>query len=176
MRNSSRSGFTIIELLVVVAIIGTIGAIVLVSLSESREHSRNTARISQIKEYQKAFDLYYSDKGHYPKFGNNETATICLGDYDDNRCWANGTGFFERAAVNAEIAPLYMGRIPDGETKMFGQGGGTEYEGMIYIHQDFGKAYSIRYFMEGNDKSCILDGTVASNVGDDTLCILSVGS
>ncbi len=174
MRNSSRTGFTLIELLVVVAIIGIIAAIVMVALSDSREHSRNVARVAQIKEYQKAFDLYYSDTGHYPRFGSGATATMCLGDYPDNACWANGSGNLERTAISDAITPHYMGMIPAGETIMFGQGGGTEYEGMVYIHQNYGKAYTIRYFMEGNNKDCLLDKTTAANTGDDTLCTLEV--
>jgi len=176
MKNSTRSGFTLIELLVVVAIIGIIASIVMVALSDSREHSRNVARVAQIKEYQKAFDLYYSDTGHYPMFGSGATATMCLGDYLDNACWANGTGNLERTAIPTAITPHYLGMIPAGEDIMFGQGGGTEYEGMIYIHQNYGKAYTIRYFMEGNDKDCLLDKTTATNTGDDTLCTLVVES
>lgn len=174
MMKKFKSGFTLIELLVVIAIIGIIASIALISLEESRQKSRNASRVTQIKEYQKAFNLYFSDTGHYPMFGSGETATMCLGDYSDNSCWNNGTGILERSAVADAITPHYMGRIPDGESIMFGEGNSTLYEGMIYTHQDFGKQYTIRYFMQGNDRSCILDGASATNVGSDTLCTLVV--
>lgn len=177
MRKANTSGFTLLELIIVIAIIGIISAIVMVALSDSREHSRNTARVAQIKEYQKAFNLYYSDTGYYPKFGVNETnAWMCLGDYPDDRCWQNGgTGTIERETIANAIVPKYMGQMPKGETIMFGQGGNL-YEGMIYTHANYGKSYKIQYIMEGSNKSCILDGATGSNLGgsDFTLCTLVV--
>ncbi len=59
-------GFTLIELLVVIAIIGILASIVLVSLSSARAKSRDGQRISELKEMQKALELYYSDHGRYP--------------------------------------------------------------------------------------------------------------
>ncbi len=175
MNQTYKKGFTLLELIIVVALIALISAIVMVALSDSREHSRNTARVAQIKEYQKAFNLYYSDTGYYPRFGSGETAVMCLGDYPDNNCWQNGSSVLERTAIANAIVPKYMGQIPQAETVLFGQGG-TMHEGMTYRHQNYGKAYTIQYFMEGNDKDCLIDGATGSNVGDDTLCTLVVSS
>lgn len=172
-QNKNR-GFTLIELIIVITIIAILTAIILAALGESREKSRNTARISQIQEYQKAFNLYYSGSGHYPRFGDGQTATMCLGDYDDNACWQGGNSIVERSVISDAVVPQYMGRIPEGETITFGQGSGATYEGMTYTHENYGKSYTIRYFMEGNNRPCVLDNTTSSNVGDDTLCTLVV--
>lgn len=169
-RRYSLTGFTLIELIIVIAIIAIISAIVIVSLDESREKSRNAARISQIKEYQKAFSLYYSQTGSYPKFGANESSEMCLGDYPDDKCGENGTGKLERTAIANAIVPQYMGRIPEGETRMFA----GNFEGMTYTFQNYGKSYSIKYYMEGRNRSCVLPDTVASDANSDTLCILTV--
>ena len=59
-------GFTLIELLVVIAIIGILASIVLVSLTGARVKARDGQRISELKEMQKALELYYSDNGRYP--------------------------------------------------------------------------------------------------------------
>ena len=178
-----KRGFTLIELLVVIAIIGIIAAIVMVALEESRQSSRNTARVSQIKEYQKAFNLFYSDTGHYPHFGSlttNPTSQMCLGDYpplDDydgtygsGTCWGSPSTWNERVTIANAIVPNYMNRIPAGETKSFGTGR----VGMVYRSENYGKSYTIMYYMEGNDRSCILDGANPTNNGPDTLCTLTV--
>jgi len=178
MRTLKR-GFTLIELLVVIAIIGIIGTVVVVALEESRQQSRNTARVAQIKEYQKAFNLYYSDTGHYPHFGSiltNPTSQMCLGDYpplDDytgtygvGTCWGSPSTWNERPTIANAIVPHYMGRIPAGETRSFGVGR----VGMVYRSENYGKSYTIMYYMEGNDRSCILDGAIPTNNGPDTLC------
>lgn len=168
------SGFSFVELVMVAAIFGVIATLIMVALADSRDHSKNTTRTAQIKEFQKTFDLYFADTGHYPRFGTTETATVCLGDYDDNTCWENGNSVNETSVIRDAITPHYMGQLPQGESTLFGQDSGKVYEGIIYTHLSYGKGYMIRYFMEGNDKSCILDGAVGSNVGDDTLCSLVV--
>ena len=61
-----RRGFTIIELLVVVAIIGILSSIVMVSLGSSKQKSRDAKRVSDIKTLQLALATYYSDKTSYP--------------------------------------------------------------------------------------------------------------
>lgn len=75
-------GFTIIELLVVIAIIGVIISIGMVDLMESREQSENTQVIAQVEEYQKAFQLYFTEHGGYPGTGSfgRRYEIICLGD------------------------------------------------------------------------------------------------
>ncbi len=62
-------GFTLLELVIVITIIGIISAIVLVALGESRAKGRDGQRAAQTQEFLKAFELYYSDNGAYPSDG-----------------------------------------------------------------------------------------------------------
>jgi len=61
-----KSSFTLIELLVVVAIIGVIVAILIPNISQARIKARDARRAADIKAYQTALELYYSDQQHYP--------------------------------------------------------------------------------------------------------------
>jgi type II secretion system protein G len=59
-------GFTLIELLVVVSIIGMLASVVLVSLQGARNKARDIKLIAEVKELQKALELYRLDNGAYP--------------------------------------------------------------------------------------------------------------
>ncbi len=59
-------GFTLIELMVVIAIIGILASIITVSLASSRAKARDAKRISDIRTIQLALEEYYNDNGTYP--------------------------------------------------------------------------------------------------------------
>ena len=59
-------GFTLIELMVVIAIIGILSSIIVAGLNGAREGARDAERISDINNIALALALYYSDNGYYP--------------------------------------------------------------------------------------------------------------
>ena len=61
-----RSGFTIVELAIVIIVIAILASITLVSYRDVQAQSRDTRRLSDIADIQKAMELYYSDHGTYP--------------------------------------------------------------------------------------------------------------
>ncbi len=64
----ARSGyaFTLIELLVVIAIIGTLSALLLPNYMAARERARDSQRKSDLKQIQKAFEMYRQDNNEFP--------------------------------------------------------------------------------------------------------------
>ena len=59
-------GFTILELLVVVSIIGLLASIIFISFRGVRTEARDAERVSTLQEVQNALERYYSDYGRYP--------------------------------------------------------------------------------------------------------------
>ena len=59
-------GFTLIELLVVVAIISLLSSVVFASLNTARAKGRDAKRISDLRQFQNALELYYAKYGSYP--------------------------------------------------------------------------------------------------------------
>lgn len=60
-------GFTLVELMVVITIIGLLASAVVSSLSDSRKSARDAARVQAVKQLQNALELYRSaNNGLYP--------------------------------------------------------------------------------------------------------------
>jgi prepilin-type N-terminal cleavage/methylation domain-containing protein len=65
-KRMNQQGFTLVELLVVVAIIGMLASLSIVALGSARTKARDAARVASVKNIQTALELYYSDTGLYP--------------------------------------------------------------------------------------------------------------
>lgn len=62
----SKRGFTLIELMVIISIIGLMSSVVLSAISSARVKARDTQRIRDLQEISKAVELYYDKYGYYP--------------------------------------------------------------------------------------------------------------
>ncbi len=62
----ARAGFTLIEMLVVISIIGILATLVAANLNSARSRARDAQRKSDMKNLQTALRLYYNDFGIYP--------------------------------------------------------------------------------------------------------------
>ncbi|EKE00454.1 MAG: fimbrial protein pilin [uncultured bacterium] len=67
--SKSKSGFTLIEMLVVVSVIAILSGVVAVVLnsSGSQGKARDAQRVADIKRIQTALELYFSDYREYPR-------------------------------------------------------------------------------------------------------------
>ena len=62
----NKKGFTLIEILIVVAIIGILASVVLVGLGPLQRQGRDARRISDLKQVQTGLELFYNRNGSYP--------------------------------------------------------------------------------------------------------------
>ncbi len=78
---SKTFGFTLIELLVVISIIGILAALAMVSFTSSQRQARDTARKSDLKQYQTAVESFANQNGSlFPSRpdGSGATASTTL--------------------------------------------------------------------------------------------------
>lgn len=76
MKTTLRArGFTIMELLVVIAIIAILASVVLASLSSTQAKARDARRMEDVSSIQKALALYSVSHGRYPIQTSTTTLT-----------------------------------------------------------------------------------------------------
>ncbi|HBB76696.1 MAG: hypothetical protein A2186_02265 [Candidatus Levybacteria bacterium RIFOXYA1_FULL_41_10] len=63
---NSDKGFTLVELLIVIAIIGVLSTLLMANFLGVRERSRDAQRKSNLRQIQSALELYRADVGSYP--------------------------------------------------------------------------------------------------------------
>lgn len=76
-----RTGFTIVELLVVLAIVGLLVGIVFASFSDARATARDKQRKADVGQIQLALKLYQQENGRYPEaVADGEICPSCSND------------------------------------------------------------------------------------------------
>lgn len=82
----NKKGFTLIEILIVVAIIGVLASIVLVGLGPAQKQGRDARRLSDIRQVQTGLELYFQKCGYYP--GDVQATSPCSVPRVDDDTWA----------------------------------------------------------------------------------------
>jgi prepilin-type N-terminal cleavage/methylation domain-containing protein len=70
----NQSGFTIVELLIVIVVIGILAALVLNTFQGVQARARDTERKTDINSISTQLEAYYADYGYYP---DGTAATAC---------------------------------------------------------------------------------------------------
>ncbi len=66
MRTQQKKGFTLVELLIVIAIIGLLATLAIVSLTAAQQRARDTKRVADLKAIQTSLELYWNENASYP--------------------------------------------------------------------------------------------------------------
>lgn len=81
---STQGGFTLLELLVVISIIGILTALGAVNYVGVRERARDAERKADLSQIQTALEFYRSDTGEYPTRTLFYSNIACNGEFANN--------------------------------------------------------------------------------------------
>ncbi len=151
--HTRTSGFTLLELLVVISIIGLISAVVVSSLTIARVRSRNANRLQEVNTYTKAAEIYFDAAGQYP---GSLTSYRCLGRTSSQTCFGGIAG---DDTLLSQFRGVVSGEPPAGD-----EGGLDTYTGYNYACSDSScNGYYIRYALEGTGESCASGSLVVNS-------------
>jgi prepilin-type N-terminal cleavage/methylation domain-containing protein len=102
-----KRGFTLNELLVVVAIIGLLSSIVLASLQTAREKAKIAATAATVRDLKNEIALYISDTGIYPPYGCGSSCA----EADDPLTSNPVTGHPKVAGWNGPYKPAFYNLV-----------------------------------------------------------------
>lgn len=97
-------GFTLLELMVVITIIGLMSSIIFTSLAATRIKGRDTKRKGDMNQLQKALELYYNTNYSYPDTSGAWWAIT--GGCGGAHTLTGATGYIPN------LAPTYLGQLP----------------------------------------------------------------
>ncbi|MBI2029451.1 prepilin-type N-terminal cleavage/methylation domain-containing protein [Candidatus Gottesmanbacteria bacterium] len=88
-KNNHKFGFTLIELIVVMAIIAILAAAGLSSFTSTQKKGRDGRRKADLTQVSRSLEFYYNDHGQYP-ISNNGLIAACGGTCDGDCSWGGG--------------------------------------------------------------------------------------
>ncbi len=81
---TNNRGFTIVELLVVIVIIGILAALIIIGYNGIQSRAKATDIATDIRNVHKQIELYYADNGVYPSTGASALGSSNIARTDDN--------------------------------------------------------------------------------------------
>lgn len=126
-------GFTLVEIIVVVAVISILASMLVVGMIETGKRSRDNGRQAELRLTQNALDLYKNKYGRYPQGcnGANQWSAETITASSPNRC-GDGSLDYIRG-----LAPEFIQALPK-EVKPNGDNSGY----MYYVNAD-GSAFKL---------------------------------
>lgn len=178
--NGHVRGFTLVELLVVITIIGVLAALVFVTYSGIRERAYNARIIEGVRQYADAIKTYKAIYRTYPKtqgeLNGDHIAMTCLGNgYPGNTCGqVSGTQIYSESSFYTEISKV-LKNTGNGINDQTYQVGNEYYMGAVYGIDEVGgtpageyagsdgRGRVIEYALIGTDADCVMPGAWSYN-------------
>jgi len=150
-RTQPNNGFTLIEVLVVIAIIALLFSIGVGSYRRVQVNARNVKKVELSRQYINALASYYNENNGYPDYTGDAK---CLGTGITS---CQGGGLVPNASLNAELDEEISGPPADDGKVMWGE---IDMTGITYVCDDGNDSdgvceeYLLLWYLEGINQEC----------------------
>jgi prepilin-type N-terminal cleavage/methylation domain-containing protein len=166
----TRSGFTIVELLIVIVVIGVLAAITIVAFNGIQNRSENSKTLAAVSQVVKLLTIYKESNGSYPTTSNY----ACIGTgYASDVCHygIDGTTVQGSDQSSFNTALRTVGSLPQPSTK--------EYTATSNAQRVAGASFQsganmIRYHLAGLNQPCTAGGSGPFNYDTYTQCRITL--
>src|SRR5690242_1710209 len=153
MSGRKKTGFTIVELIIVIIVIAVIASIVIIAYNGVQTRAENTKTVQGVAKYVRGILLYATTNGTYPV----EAAYPCLGPLGTscarlsgtNTCTASGGdgGANAQSTFDTNIKQVISGSLPQLSKQALSCSGNTYGGG--YYRPSTGTTAQIVYYLRG---------------------------
>ncbi len=142
-RSFSEGGFTLVELLVVVAIIALVATFAAVAVNSARSKQRDATRLSNVRMIQSALEDHFNETNSYPF----STDMLPLGDATQSICLGSSGFSADCSAEESVFLRVVPGTYEDG-LKGIVTCGEPERQTFCYMDLFEGDSYVIYFELE----------------------------
>lgn len=169
----NQKGFTIVELLIVIVVIGILAAITIVAYNGIQDRAEASKTTAAVEAYVKALKLYKIDNDAYPT-----TGAMCLGDQYGTFTGGSTPGCrYSTSQINVTagaaardlLKPYLGGTLPMPSTQFLHDSTGREFVGAHFYGSSYNytldgnPVVTIEYYIKGN--SCPVGPVYAYKTG-----------
>lgn len=123
-----QTGFTIVELLIVIVVIAILATISVVAYSVVQGRARDSQRLNDMKTIVQALEMYRAEHGRYPSsIATPPVATI--GSYEFSAGPDGPTNF-----LSALVTSDTLSKVPVDPVNRYASGGTANFDNKVYVY------------------------------------------